>query len=69
MTPTRSAVKTRGLELDDLSTIERGSYLHLVTIARRCGHVAHWPKFRAELVAALTATFALNPRWIDRPQC
>jgi hypothetical protein len=59
-------VNERGLHLDELPQIERDSFLHFVTIARRCGHAEDWTLFRNELVAGLTAAFALDSRWVDR---
>lgn len=55
----------RGLHLDELPRIERDSFLHFVTIARRCGHAEGWTVFRDELVSALTAAFGLDSRWVD----
>ena len=58
----------RGLHLDELPQIERDSFLHFVTIARRCGQAGQWAVFRDELVSALTTAFALDSRWLDRDQ-
>jgi hypothetical protein len=59
-------VNERGLQLDELPRVERDSFVHFVTIARRCGRADEWMKFREELVAALTAAFGLDSRWVDR---
>ncbi|WP_052665127.1 hypothetical protein [Nitriliruptor alkaliphilus] len=55
----------RGLHLDELPQIERDSFLHFATIARRCGHADEWMLFRDEMASALTAAFGLNSRWVD----
>jgi hypothetical protein len=59
-------VNERGLHLNELSRIERDSFLHFVTITRRCGDAEDWSVFRDELVSALTAAFGLDSRWVDR---
>lgn len=56
----------RGLHLDELPQIERDSFLHFVTIARRCGHAEDWTLFRNELVSALSSALGLDARWVDR---
>jgi hypothetical protein len=57
-----------GLDLDDWPLIERGNFLHYVTLTRHCGDPQDRAKFAVQVRAALTATFALDGRWVDRDQ-
>lgn len=57
-----------GLDLDEWPLIERGNFLHYVTLARRCGDPQDRAKFAVQVRAALTAAFALDGRWVDRDQ-
>lgn len=49
-----------GIGLDDLDRIEREEFVHYVETARALGDPTDWPRFREELVAALTAALGLD---------
>ena len=45
--------------------ITRDQFVYFVTLAREKGDPADWPRFRVELVDALTAAWGLDTRWTD----
>jgi len=47
--------------------VARDQFVYFVTMERKLGTPADWPRFRDGLVAALTAAFGLDTIWEDLP--
>lgn len=49
-----------GIDVDDLAWIHRDQFVHYLQLAHALGDPGDWPRFRADLLRALTAAFGLN---------
>lgn len=53
-----------GITMDDLTWIRRDQFVYYLEMARALGDPNHWPRFRDDLLRALTAAFSLD---VDDP--